>query len=751
MLTFSSETENVMKFEPSYFEDEIREGFYIPGMVKRSWAAQLTVLKEIDKIAKKHNLNWFADFGTLIGAVRHEGFIPWDDDLDISMLREDYEKFKVYVKDELPEGYEYLCFDNVPDYDNFVLRITNNHSINMSNDYLRDNCGFPYTAGVDIFAIDYVYADESLEIKRREKAHMIWTLIVELKSGNCSLTREAIAKQVQEATGYKMNPSLESLPALHKVLERIYSECSKEQAGAVTSMPQYMTHPTRVFPIDYYTHSIEMPFENATINVPVMYGDILTIVYGDWERSVRAGGIHDYPFFVEQEAIVESKGLKNPYKYDFLLPGPDEDEKRRKHEERNDDGLAIIHTLQNVVSVIMSSIASGDLQSALKLLENSQQLSIQLGNNLEQTYEGCDATVSLLENNCELIFNLYNAIVDGETVDLLQQKKDFEDLLSQVEISYKALNKSLKDVIFVLARASEWPFVEKIYWEYANNKAYNTYVMAVPFAYRDNCGGVGQLECQAEMFPKNINLIPYDGYEFALRHVDKIFFTNPFDEYKSAMTVHSFFYASNLRHICNELIYVQPFELEGLDDEKTRANAKRYVLTPGLSMADRVILPSEDTKNLYASILFENCEISKETWLDKMQVCAIQKDELKSKNDILFYISISDILKGKDKALAWIKETIEKYRNYGEGKKVYWYCESITLEELHNLDKNLAKELEIILSRFSKIENFEIVDKNRRETILDDIGEFCGSGGYLYNQCVLRKVPAILMKHQVQL
>ena len=60
-------------------------------MMKRAWAAELEILVEIDKICEKHKLHYFIDYGNLLGAIRHKGFIPWDDDIDIMMMRKDYE------------------------------------------------------------------------------------------------------------------------------------------------------------------------------------------------------------------------------------------------------------------------------------------------------------------------------------------------------------------------------------------------------------------------------------------------------------------------------------------------------------------------------------------------------------------------------------------------------------------------------------------------------------------------------------
>jgi len=105
-----------MKIPDSFLLDEVRCGFMVPAPIKQAWAAELEVLAEIDRVCRKHNIKYFADWGTLLGAVRHGGFIPWDDDLDIVMKREDYDKFMTVARFDMDEGFDVQTFRNQNDY-----------------------------------------------------------------------------------------------------------------------------------------------------------------------------------------------------------------------------------------------------------------------------------------------------------------------------------------------------------------------------------------------------------------------------------------------------------------------------------------------------------------------------------------------------------------------------------------------------------------------------------------------------------
>ena len=101
-----------MQFTERYFYDEIKEGFYISSIMKIVRAAEMEVLDTFSQVCKKHNINWFADCGTLLGAVRHGGYIPWDDDIDVCMLRDDYTRFHKYAVHDLPEEYDVRTYEN---------------------------------------------------------------------------------------------------------------------------------------------------------------------------------------------------------------------------------------------------------------------------------------------------------------------------------------------------------------------------------------------------------------------------------------------------------------------------------------------------------------------------------------------------------------------------------------------------------------------------------------------------------------
>lgn len=273
--------------ENSYLEDEERDGFYIPSIAKRAWAAELSILHELNRICDKYGICYFADWGSLLGAVRHRGFVPWDDDLDICMFREDLEKLQEVVKEELPEGFRLYSFEN-NDYSwKFIVNLVNTERMNFTPEYLKSHYNFPYMATIDIFVLDNVTDDEEYEEQRRERVKYI--------------LNEADLE--------------DSIDVKRKFYERALSIIS-EKKGVKTEnicqmIPWGIYHKSK-FPRDYYDKAIKVPFENTFISVPKRYDMLLKHKYGSfWEVRMGTAG-HGYPYYNAQK---ESLGLPDGVDY----------------------------------------------------------------------------------------------------------------------------------------------------------------------------------------------------------------------------------------------------------------------------------------------------------------------------------------------------------------------------------------------------------------------------------------------------
>ena len=88
-----------------FLNEEVRCGYTVTKQMKEVWAVELDMLEKLLSVCKKHDIKIFASGGTMLGAVRHQGFIPWDDDIDMMMFRDDYEKLCKVAQEEFEYPY----------------------------------------------------------------------------------------------------------------------------------------------------------------------------------------------------------------------------------------------------------------------------------------------------------------------------------------------------------------------------------------------------------------------------------------------------------------------------------------------------------------------------------------------------------------------------------------------------------------------------------------------------------------------
>lgn len=115
---------------------------------------ELFILKEFDRICRENNLKYSLIYGTLLGAVRHGGFIPWDDDVDVCMLRDDYEKLRKIAPEKLPKGLFYQCHETDKEYYQLFDKIRMDNTIFKEKYYTKYN--MHHGIYIDIFPCDNI-------------------------------------------------------------------------------------------------------------------------------------------------------------------------------------------------------------------------------------------------------------------------------------------------------------------------------------------------------------------------------------------------------------------------------------------------------------------------------------------------------------------------------------------------------------------------------------------------------------------
>lgn len=288
----------MLQFHDEFFCTENRDGFVVNELMKRSWAAQMEVLGEIDRICRKHSITWFAYYGTLLGAVRHEGFIPWDDDIDIAMKRDDYIRFLQVARQELPEKFCVLNIYTEKEYENAFTRITNEHGINFAEEHMDKYHNCPFVAGVDIFPLYYIPRDP-------EQAGILDALIELIRgasryeqNGNVEAMQECLAT-LEEVFGYQFSEERSIHSHMTLLFDRVGRMYGKEESDEMTIFAEYIRNGYRV-KAEWLEEMSSLPFENIMINVPRNYGKILKGLFPDYMTPRREYDTHEYPFYKNQ-------------------------------------------------------------------------------------------------------------------------------------------------------------------------------------------------------------------------------------------------------------------------------------------------------------------------------------------------------------------------------------------------------------------------------------------------------------------
>ncbi|MCQ2512966.1 MAG: LicD family protein [Lachnospiraceae bacterium] len=234
----------------------------------------LDLIKEFDALCREHEIDYRISGGTLLGAIRHKGFIPWDDDIDVMMLREEYDKLlNLKEKLDLPANRELISLKDKTFPRNFA-RYVRTDLVKHENMFEEDDCPW---IGVDIFPVDFVPNDKRYEKQVNQVVFLRKLLLtVVTKKGTGKTKGKTIIKDVMRPFA-KMMGSFRLAQKMENI-ERRYNGIEKEYVASIAGV--YIKGERWKY--EDFLPSTEVEFENYKLKAPANYVTYLTNMFGDY-------------------------------------------------------------------------------------------------------------------------------------------------------------------------------------------------------------------------------------------------------------------------------------------------------------------------------------------------------------------------------------------------------------------------------------------------------------------------------------
>lgn len=740
----------MIKIDDSYLEDEIRDGFYIPSMTKRTWAMELTVLDLIDSICSKHNITYFADWGTYLGTIRHKGFVPWDDDLDICMHRNELNKFLAVAKEELPEGYSIMSFHN-NDYSwKFIYNIVPNDHMCFTPEYLKSHYSFPYIVAIDIFIIDNISDDDSIEQSRNDQVKRLLN-----EADKISLSEQSEPDK------------LNKMRALYDEAEKLLQLENEHDTKRVVQKVPWGVYHNRTYDKSDFINAVRVPFEMTSVPVPLCFNKILSSKYGNFMNIVFGGGGHNYPYYIGQKkALKEDFDYPATYKFsesDLLSNEKDYSASLKviaaEMKEYLADSVEIIH------EILLNKDSGLSYEDIITYLSELQNNIVSFGT-LTESIKGEDCnTVKFLEQYLEVIYKVAKYVQKFDGNKYAECDEEVKDTFASISESIDSEIVNRRSVLFLPVKAKYFSSMRTAYEMEAANPNTDVYVMPLPYYYKEYDGSFkDEMHIDTEEFIKaNIPVTDYSRFDLSLLCPEKIYINSAYDEYNMAVSVDTRFYARNVKKYTEKLIYIPYFKLMEFDRANYPCwyNMQYYCTVPGVVMADKVYVQSENTRKAYIDKLNEWVGDEKYTdiWEQKIDVynesCEEHsEDELRdegSKKTIVWFVSAGSLAEFGDKYIEKAYRNLDVFALSKDKLKVLLNSEPFLDEMIKNYSDELYKKWTGFIDEFNRSGIGEVVSQVEDQSVesLLKANAYYGDPSYICKDFILMKKPVMLQNVEV--
>lgn len=307
------------------------------GKIKSIQNILLLYLLEIDRICRKHHIKYFLAGGTLLGAIRHKGFIPWDDDADVMMLREDYNKFLEVVQSELPGNVKLHTVDTDPKTHNIFTKLRIDNTMFAT----KWTSKFPDMHNGIFF--DVLAHDKTANSKIGRKIHLQLTLMTRSlvfnkwhgrKVDNGHKFQSAVTDFIKKILPLKVSEKLQ-----FKCLR--WFEKKKDAKYLYDGMGRNVYKGD--FPRKWLKDTVYWDFEGYRFPVPKEYDKYLRYLYGDYQNMVLASERQTSHEIVVMDLGEYSRAQRPEHTYHSISvakPISDKHDLPKKYPKRSESGAA---------------------------------------------------------------------------------------------------------------------------------------------------------------------------------------------------------------------------------------------------------------------------------------------------------------------------------------------------------------------------------------------------------------------------
>ena len=425
---------------------------------------------------------------------------------------------------------------------------------------------------------------------------------------------------------------------------------------------------------------------------------------------------------------------------------------------------------------IKKTIETRNTEAALDLLSQCQECAIQLGEIIEKV-EGEDfVTIPMIEDYCELAYQIYEDVSQNNPVNVSQVCKALRRSLIKMENSVKHDIPERMEAVFLPYKASMWDSLESVWKAADEDPNCDAYVVPIPYYDKNIDGSFREVHYEGDLYPEYVPVMSYKEYDFEKRRPDMIYIHNPYDDCNYVTSVLPEFYSKNLKQYTDKLVYIPYFVLGEIDPENEEAvkGIAHFCTVPGVFNADVVIVQSENMRKAYIEALTDAAgENTRSHWEKKIlglgspkldKVAEASEEEFKipeawmrilnkpdgsRKKVILYNTSVTALLQQGEKMLQKMQSVFDIFKENIEDVALLWRPHPLIKATIESMRPQLWLQY-VQLEEQYKAEGWGIYDDsaelNRAIALCD---AYYGDGSSLVQLCQKAGKPIMIQNVEI--